>query len=305
MTPDEHRYYATQSRVSDPEERAALLDALPADPGRLVAAVSGLLLHPLFVGPLGITPAAGSEDDVECRRLPRILDRIVARDPAPLDVARPPERRFIGICRDYALLACAALRHPGCRPGSASASRPTSPRATSRITGSASTTRAIGGASSTPSSPRACAPTSRSPSIPPTSPATPSSSPETSGNGRARARSIRRPAGCRGSASSAVDSSPRASPGTWPRSTGARCWPGTSGACRSGSVREPGSRSRWPAASTRSPRSSGRPDPDWLRLREAHDRDEGFRVPPVVTSFTARGPVQAAVDLEPGRPATA
>src|ERR1700737_3686009 len=113
MPPAEHRYYPPQSRVSDPEERAALLDALPADPGRLVAAVSGLVLHPLFVGPLGITPAAGSEDDVECRRLPRILDRIVARDPAPLDVARPPERRFIGICRDYALLACAALRHHG------------------------------------------------------------------------------------------------------------------------------------------------------------------------------------------------
>src|SRR5262249_47765430 len=37
----------------------------------------------------------------------------VARDPAPLGVARPPERRFIGICRDYALLACAALRHHG------------------------------------------------------------------------------------------------------------------------------------------------------------------------------------------------
>jgi hypothetical protein len=49
----------------------------------------------------------------------------------------------------------------------------------------------------------------------------------------------------------------------------------------------------------------GAPDPDWLRLREAHDHDEGFRVPPVVTSFTARGPVQTAVDLEPGRPATA
>src|SRR4029077_9100116 len=88
MTPDERRYYATQSRVSDPEERTALLDALPADPGRLVAAVSGLVLPPLFVGPLGIAPAAGSEDDVECRRLPRILDRIVARDPGALPVPR-------------------------------------------------------------------------------------------------------------------------------------------------------------------------------------------------------------------------
>jgi hypothetical protein len=28
----------------------------------------------------------------------------------------------------------------------------------------------------------------------------------------------------------------------------------------------------------------------------AHDRDDGFRVPPLVTSFTARGPLQVAVD---------
>jgi hypothetical protein len=42
-----------------------------------------------------------------------MLDRLLARDPAPLDVARPPARRFIGICRDYALLACAALRQQG------------------------------------------------------------------------------------------------------------------------------------------------------------------------------------------------
>src|SRR6185437_6158275 len=81
---DEARYYTAHSQMTDPAERAPLLDALPADPARLVAAVSGLLLHPLFVTPLGI---------------------------APLDVTRPPDRRFIGICRDYALLACAALRH--------------------------------------------------------------------------------------------------------------------------------------------------------------------------------------------------
>src|SRR5713101_7308823 len=85
MTPDERRYYATQSRVSDPEDRGTLLAALPAAP-------------------------AGSEADVESRSVPRILDRILERDAAPLDVARPPERCFIGICRDYALLACAALR---------------------------------------------------------------------------------------------------------------------------------------------------------------------------------------------------
>jgi len=113
MTPDERRYYATQSRVSDPEDRGTLLAALPAEPAGLVPAISRLVPHTLFVRPLRITAPAGSEADVESRSVPRILDRILERDPAPLQVTRPPERRFIGICRDYTLLACAALRHHG------------------------------------------------------------------------------------------------------------------------------------------------------------------------------------------------
>ncbi len=113
MTPEERLYYVTQSRVSDPGGHARRLDAMPADPARLVDAVSGLVLHQLFVRSLGITPDPDSVDDVDARTMEKILARILARDPAPLDVARPPERRFIGICRDYALLACAVLRHHG------------------------------------------------------------------------------------------------------------------------------------------------------------------------------------------------
>lgn len=113
MTSEERAYYAAQSRTSDPGERARLLDALPRDPRGLVAAVSNLVLHRLFVGALGVAPPPGSADDAECRTLPRILDRILARDASPLDAPRPPGRRFIGICRDYALLACSALRHHG------------------------------------------------------------------------------------------------------------------------------------------------------------------------------------------------
>src|ERR1041384_3357210 len=113
MNPEERAYYTSHSRVTDPAEHARLLDALPRDPARLVDAVSSLVLHPLIVKALGITPHRDSADDVECRTIPNILARIVARDAAPLDVARPPERRFIGICRDYTLVACAALRHQG------------------------------------------------------------------------------------------------------------------------------------------------------------------------------------------------
>jgi hypothetical protein len=113
VTPEERAYYVSHSVLSDPGDRARLFDALPADPHRLIGAVSGLVLHQGFVVPLGITPHPGSGDDVESRTMRKTLDRVLARDGAPLDVARPPERRFIGICRDYTLLACAALRHHG------------------------------------------------------------------------------------------------------------------------------------------------------------------------------------------------
>lgn len=113
MHQDERAYYAAQSSFSDPGEYARLLDALPSDPARLAAAVSGLVLHRAFVGPMGITPDPRSDGDTESRVLHTILARILARDPASLDVRRTPDKRFIGVCRDYALVACAVLRHHG------------------------------------------------------------------------------------------------------------------------------------------------------------------------------------------------
>ena len=113
MTRDERVYYSTHGKISDPGERAALLSVLPSDPERLAAAVSTLILHRLFVAPLGVTPHPASADDVESRTISLILDRILARDAAPLHVPRPPARRFIGICRDYTLLACSVLRQHG------------------------------------------------------------------------------------------------------------------------------------------------------------------------------------------------
>ena len=86
MRSDEGAYYATHGRISDPGARAMLLSAMPSDPERLVTAVSRLILHRLFVGPLGITPHPAGADDVERRTIARILDRIRARDAAALDV---------------------------------------------------------------------------------------------------------------------------------------------------------------------------------------------------------------------------
>jgi len=42
-----------------------------------------------------------------------LLGRLVERDPAPLEMARPAERRVVGTCRHYAILAASIFRHHG------------------------------------------------------------------------------------------------------------------------------------------------------------------------------------------------
>lgn len=306
MTEDERRYYATQSRVSDPGDRARLLDALPAEAGRLVPAVSALVLHPLFVGRLGITPAADSADDVESRTVPRILDRILARDPAPLDVPRPPERRFIGICRDYALLACAALRHhrvparlrvgfatyftPGyledhwvCEYAADGRWRLLDPELADRV-------RAHFGITFDPAD-------------------VPRDAFLVAGEAWRRVRA------------GAVD--PQTCGVPWIGILGAGfvaasvardlaalnkremlawdVWGLPLGLPPGAPVPEAAARRLDAVAAL-----TAAPEPDWSCVRDAHDRDDGFRVPAAVTTFGPRGPSQVVVDVEPtaGAPAT-
>lgn len=113
MTPDEHLYYTSHSLESDPGEMRELLASLPKDPTQIVDAVSGLVLDRAFVAPLRVVCPPAAAADAQSRPLPEMLTRILSRDPAPLATARPPEKRFVGACRHYALLACSALRHHG------------------------------------------------------------------------------------------------------------------------------------------------------------------------------------------------
>src|SRR5262249_47800661 len=113
MTPEEQRYYASHGAESDPSDLRLLLDSLPRDPADLLAAVGGLVLHEAFVVPLGVVCPPESADDRESRHIPMMLRRILERDAGPLGTTRPPEKRFVGVCRHYALLACSALRHHG------------------------------------------------------------------------------------------------------------------------------------------------------------------------------------------------
>lgn len=95
MTTDEARYYTGHSVDSDPEDLRDALDTLPKDPPALTRAVAGVILDRTFVGALGVVCPPENADDAVTRRIPAMLRRILARDPAPLAAARPRERRFI------------------------------------------------------------------------------------------------------------------------------------------------------------------------------------------------------------------
>lgn len=99
--------YARHSRWSDPGSFAMHLGDLPAEPAALPEIVGGLVLHPLFA------PAGTDKSEASLRSIPEMLSALLERDPAPLKQARERDKRIIGTCRNYALLACAILRQQG------------------------------------------------------------------------------------------------------------------------------------------------------------------------------------------------
>jgi hypothetical protein len=106
-------YYASHGPITDPGPYAPLFAGLPTDIRELAAVVRGLLFH-YAEGKMYnyAVPTARIIGD-EARTVAEMLSKIMARRDAPLTVARPPARRLVGCCRDYAVLLTAMLRHQG------------------------------------------------------------------------------------------------------------------------------------------------------------------------------------------------
>ena len=114
LAPAEFEFYSTQSAFSDPGPLAAYYDALPDDPRELAVVVRRLLIHRMEGGLLGFAIAEDRlHDDAETRYVDEILKLLVERNDAPLTTPRAYSDRFVGICRDFALLLCSFLRAKG------------------------------------------------------------------------------------------------------------------------------------------------------------------------------------------------
>ncbi|TMR92250.1 transglutaminase-like domain-containing protein [Nonomuraea basaltis] len=114
LAPDAAAFYTAQSAFSDPNGLAPLYAELPADPAHLARTARDLMIHRLEGEPFRYAiPRDRLHNDAETRYLDDILRTIIGRNDAPLTRRREVGDRFVGVCRDFALLHCSFLRHAG------------------------------------------------------------------------------------------------------------------------------------------------------------------------------------------------
>jgi hypothetical protein len=104
-------YYARPGEMTAAPKHAAALETLPPDIGDLVRIVQGVVLHEYVAGDLyGFRIPDERKSESHIRPAQELLSRIFILDPRPLSVARPVDRRLIGVCRHFAVIFAAVLR---------------------------------------------------------------------------------------------------------------------------------------------------------------------------------------------------
>ncbi|MDF3142178.1 MULTISPECIES: transglutaminase-like domain-containing protein [unclassified Streptomyces] len=105
-------FYLKQTPYSDPGDLD--VSGLPSDPNQLAHLVRDVIIHQGDGQRLGYAiPEQRLREDAESRYVTEILRILGERRDAPLTEAREPEERFVGTCRDFALLHVSLLRATG------------------------------------------------------------------------------------------------------------------------------------------------------------------------------------------------
>lgn len=71
------------------------------------------MIHRDFTDFYGLEVSEERKQEAELRHVTNLLARILELDGRPLTIARPPEKRLVIVCRDFATMLCAMLRHQG------------------------------------------------------------------------------------------------------------------------------------------------------------------------------------------------
>jgi hypothetical protein len=103
--------WTDHSPMSDPADHAAVIAALPSDISALNGIIQGVLIHTECLAAYGLDDAG----PLSRATLPVAdrLDAIFESDARHLLIPRPPGKRAVGTCRDFALMLCSFLRSKG------------------------------------------------------------------------------------------------------------------------------------------------------------------------------------------------
>jgi hypothetical protein len=106
-------FYRRPAAMTSAARFASLFDELPRDPAGLARIVQGLVLHEFASDWYGVSMTDERRSESHIRPVQRMLERLLALDNRPLSVARPPEKRLVGVCRHFVVLLLAMLRAKG------------------------------------------------------------------------------------------------------------------------------------------------------------------------------------------------
>lgn len=119
-SPETLAFYSSPRDHTDPGEFSSQLDGLSPQVDDLACVLQHTLIHILEAWRYGYQIPVERRTEVEIGDAHGILARAFELDFRPLAMPRPPQRRVVTTCHDYAVLLCAVLRHQG-RPARARA----------------------------------------------------------------------------------------------------------------------------------------------------------------------------------------
>jgi len=106
-------FYRTHSVWTDPGNQKGLFEGIRADTRSIVEAVQGVMIHGGLAWLYDLKPSPAQTGGEQIRKTEELLQRIAGLEGAPLAVRRPPEKRLLVNCREFAVLTCSIFRHKG------------------------------------------------------------------------------------------------------------------------------------------------------------------------------------------------
>ena len=105
-------YYIEQSKYSSPGKYSNYFDNLPRSVKEVSEIVHGLIVHQEDTEEFyGFKIPSDKKFQPNTRYIEKILEIIINNNDQSLSIERKPRERFIGTCRDFALLTCSILRY--------------------------------------------------------------------------------------------------------------------------------------------------------------------------------------------------